>query len=262
MKHFALLVFIAISSLSSISSGNCTHRYSVGLDTFPPLFFRDSEGNPQGADYDLISALMQKMNCRFTFQEMTRPVAREELRRSRVDIVLILTAASYPENEKNFITLFGAAREMIVRKSKFVPGKVFKDYITDKKVIFGNLIGSQGSLKQNEEQLLRSEGRVKEVPDGAKAFDLLLNGKVDAVVSVHFLNKYYFDRFKMHKDYSMITESGPHMEVGMYISPTRLSVSEKADIKKAVQELRQSGAFLNALSKYMKEDPSDLVLSK
>lgn len=262
MKKYFAVIFGILSLLTSASHGACTHFYKVGVDNFPPLFFRDSEGHPQGADYDVIAALMQKMNCKFSVQEMNRPVAREEMRRARVDIVIMLTPGTFPENEDNFVTLFGGPREMILSKEKVIQGRNFKDYLNDKRVIFVNLIGSQSSLQQAEVEKLLHERRVKEVPDGIKAFDLLLNGKADAVVAPHFLNKYYYDKFKMSKDFVLVTEAGPHTQFGMYISAKRLSFDEREQVRKAVTELRESGLFLKKIAAYMEEEPNEKVLSK
>ena len=257
-----LVAIFLMSLLNSASYGDCTRLYKVGVDTFPPLFFRTPEGKPQGVDYDLIAALMEKMNCKFSVEEMTRPVAREDMRRARMDIVLMFTPGTFPENEKNFITLFGGAREMILRKSKSVHGRRFKGYLNDKKVVFANLIGSQSSLQKEELDKLLQERRVKEVPDGKKVFNLLLEGKADAVVAPHFLNRYYYEKFKMSKDFVLVTELGPHTQFGMYISAVRLSPAENEAVRKAVKKLRESGAFLKKVVAYMEEEPQDAALSK
>lgn len=261
--HFlkALLVIaIGLSGGVVFAKETCSKQYIVGTNNYMPMYFRNPGGQAGGVDEDLISAIMARSHCGYNSRGMSRPMAVESLKRNQLDLILLVAENNiYSDGGADFIPLFRSVRELVVRKSKYKKGQTVADVFGNKKVIFGNLIGSRAVMTEPEYQMLLKDNRIIQVPDAVGVYSLIKKGRTDAVIATPLLNNYLVKDLKIENDVILVSDRNFTTSLGIYVSRQRVGQQDRARLEEVVRKMKKDGTIERIISKYLTQDQMSSV---
>lgn len=261
MQRFVLILIILMICLQvSAEEPTCTRRFIAGVNNFAPHYYRDGLNRPKGLSNDLLESLQQRMGCIFIAKDLARPVAIEQMKIARLDLVFLLQRNREFDRFADFEPLYQTKRELMVQKSIYTTGKSVHDFFADKKVTFGNFIGSRTALTVGEQENLLKHHRLLESVDLPILFDSFKRKKVQAVMMTPLTNAYYAKKLQMEDQVIRIIDEHSTIEAGIYYSKRRISKAEKEKIEQALESMRADGTLLKLLSEYIPKE-SDLVVA-
>jgi polar amino acid transport system substrate-binding protein len=251
MQRLTGIVLILLVCLQAQGQNStCSRRFIVAVNNYAPHFYRDSRNRPKGLTHDLIDTLQRRVGCVFIEKDQARAVTNDSLKTNRVDIAALF--AKNPEFDKLafFEPIYRSKRELIMRRSLYVPEKSLQDYILDKKIIYGNIIGSHTGLSPKEEAELRKSHRLIEAVDVATLYSMLKKNRVHALIMLPFTNSYYEKLLEMKSDVVRVVDEDHPIEVGIYYSKRRISMAEKQKMEEAIEAMRKDGTLSRLISEY------------
>ncbi|MNL09820.1 Bacterial extracellular solute-binding protein, family 3 [compost metagenome] len=154
-------------------------------------------------------------------------------------------------NSADFVSLYKVKREVVVLKDHYSKDRNVESYFNDKKMVFGNIIGTRTALTQEEEKMLLKSRRLIEAVDYQSLFGLLGKGRIHALALTSLVNSYYLQKNKIEDKVVRIVDEGHVSEVGVYFSNRRIGSEERLKIEKALQDMVEDGSFTKMLAKYM-----------
>ncbi|QLY24484.1 transporter substrate-binding domain-containing protein [Bdellovibrio sp. KM01] len=203
----------------------------------------------RGSMLDTVDELRKRTGCIFEVLEMSRPTLVERMKNSSVDITVLSIKTPTMDSVGHFIQMFRSYRAVVLapdlQKKKYDLEKA----LADKSVIFGAFIGTQGYFRDQELNLLREQGRVRQFPDYATVFQALKRGQVKVFVgsvsvSDYFLQKYRMQEFGLQIDRKVLTG------VGSYYSKKRISSADVKLLETALEGMVRDGTFAKIYAKY------------
>jgi ABC-type amino acid transport substrate-binding protein len=261
MRKLVGILIILLAYLPALAEEpSCARRFFVAVNNYAPHFYRDGLNRPQGLTHDLIESLQQRMGCVFIEKDLSRPVAMEQMKSARLDLAFLILRNREFDKSANFETLYRTKRELLVQKSVYASGKSLHDLLTDKKIVFGNFIGSRTALTMEEEAELFKNHRLLESVDLSTLYDLFKRKRVQAVMMAPLTNAYYVKKLQMEDQVVRIVDEKSSIEIGIYYSKRRISKAEREQIEQALESMKKDGTLLKLLSSYMPKE-SDLVLA-
>ncbi|WP_374029167.1 substrate-binding periplasmic protein [Bdellovibrio bacteriovorus] len=252
-----LLFFVGLGIQVPASHGTknrsqCERRFSVGLNNYKPLAYREN-GRLYGLAHDLIKELEKKTGCEFTEIEMGRPTAAERINNDRVDMLALLVKSTEYEKGGVFVPFYNSHRELTVAAKIFAKNKKIEDYLADENIKFAYMIGNRTVISEEEEKTLLKGARLIGTPDPEGAFRLLKEGRVQALLFSSLVTDYYIRQMSIDKIHR-VADTGRKAEVGFYLSARRVSSAEREMFAHALAEIKKDGSFLRIFSKYMSEE--------
>ncbi|MFS4458232.1 substrate-binding periplasmic protein [Bdellovibrio sp. HCB2-146] len=264
MNKAILWIGLSLFLVSNAVAGGkaCKRRFEVGVASYPPFFSRNASNQPEGFTYELIEGMQNRLGICFIIKELSRPALMENLATHRIDAVMLVAQNAAFEKSANFIQLWNVSREIVVAKSIYSKDKKIQSYIDDKKVIFGNIIGTRTSLTSDEEKDLFKNQRLLEAVDIKSTFDLLSKGRVQAVLLSPLLNNYYLNMLPNKNDFVRVGDPDDkhRVDAGIYTSKIRVKDEDRESILKAIEEIRKDGTLAKIIKKYYGEDATEANL--
>ncbi|WP_148278883.1 substrate-binding periplasmic protein [Bdellovibrio bacteriovorus] len=261
--HFwkALLVIAMVLTGEFVFAKDvCSKQFIVGTNNYQPMYFRNSGGKAGGIDEDLIAAIMARRDCGYNSRGMSRPAAVESLKRGQLDLIMLVAENNiYSDGGADFIPLFRSVRELVVRKSKYKKGQTVADVFGNKKVIFGNLIGSRAVMTESEYQMLLKDSRIIQVPDAVGVYALIQKGRTDAVIATPLLNNYLVKDLKIESDVTLVADRSFTTSLGIYVSRQRVREEERERLEGIVRKMKRDGTIERIISKYLTKDQMSSV---
>jgi ABC-type amino acid transport substrate-binding protein len=255
-----ILIILLVCLQAPAEERTCTRRFIVGVNNYAPHFYLDSLNRPKGLSHDLIEILQERTGCVFIEKDLARPVAIEQMKAARLDLVFLILKNSEFDRTADFVPLYRTKRELMVQKSVYTTGKSVHDFFADKKVIFGNFLGSRTALTMLEKEDLLKHHRLTESVDLLTLYDSFKRKKVQAVMMAPMTNAYYVKKLEIEDQVVRIVDEKSTIEIGIYYSKRRISKAEKAQVEQALETMRNDGTLLKLLSGYMPKE-SDLVVT-
>lgn len=256
--HFLKALLVIAMGLSGevvFAKETCSKHYIVGTNNYMPMYFRNPDGQAGGVDEDLISAIMARLNCGYNTRGMSRPMAVESLKRNQLDLILLVAENNiYSDAGADFIPLFRSVRELVVRKSKYKKGQTVADVFSNKKVVFGNLIGSRAVMTETEYRLLLKDNRIIQVPDALGVYALIKKGRTDAVIATPLMNNYLVKDLKIETDVTLVVDRNFTTSLGIYVSRQRVGPEDRARLEEVVRKMKKDGSIERIISKYLTQD--------
>ena len=185
-----ILVGLLVVSIASISCAQPPSKIRVATKgTYPPFTYVDDQGQLIGFDINLMNLIAEKENLQVEFIKVDYPLVLEGMARGVYDAAI--SAISITE---------GRQKDMLFSDPYFVSGQVItvsvnnntitgKDSLTDK--VVGVETGSTSATSISEMQGVTA----KHYTDFPTAFDDLMNGKIDAVVSDNTIASIYMANY-------------------------------------------------------------------
>lgn len=257
MKPFFILLTVIVSiQAAAHAEKKCGSRYRVAMNSFAPLYWRESSGKAQGLTYDLIEEFTKRTGCTLIQEPMSYPHAATELAQWRVDFY----AFSLPMNEwdkyANYDVVYNVARVLVVDRKIWTKKKTIEDYLNDKSVKFADTIGSPLFLKDDERKMLKEQGRLLDLTAPEQGYDLLKTGRVQAMFSSPAINKFFLERLGLQDKVLILRDSKSVVSIGLYSSKRRISTKERARFQRVIKSIRDDGTLKTILSKYL--EPEDI----
>lgn len=220
----------------------CTRRFEVGLADYVPVFFRE-DGKVKGIGHEFARELAARTGCVFVETAYARPAAISYMKSGRLDLFFFSASAFEFEPFGSFVPILEAKRSMTVLNSIQDKHSNIEDYIKDKSIKFGVVIGSQSSFTKQEYDLLMSQGRTVAVPAPDGLFRMLKSKRVQAVMFPSVTTAYYVRINNLEKLTKSIEDPKNKSIVGYIYSNRRMSKNDLELIEGALSEMRKDGTL-------------------
>lgn len=224
-------------------------KFVMGLDdSFPPMGFRDENGEIVGFDIDLAKEAAKRMGLELETKAIDWNSNILVLNKGDIDVIWNGFTADEDRRKKvNFTDAYLENKQILV---------VAKDSeIETKSQLEGKILGLQlGSTSQKalekDKETLDSIGEVRDYSDNVKALLDLKIGRVDAVLVDEVVGRYYVS--KQADDYKVLKE---HFGEEEYAVGVRKGEDEfLAKLNQALKEIREDGTEAEISKKWFGED--------
>jgi polar amino acid transport system substrate-binding protein len=189
----ATMLFAGCSGSSESGVKVAEDKFVVGLDdSFPPMGFRDENGEIVGFDIDLAKAAAEEMGMEVEFKSVDWDGVLLSLKKGDIDVIWNgLTVTEEREKEINFTEPYLANRQILVVKADSEVGS--------KADLKGKVLGLQ--LGSSSEKALASDAdfssslsEVTKYGNNTEALMDLSSGRVDAVLVDEIVGRYYMSK--------------------------------------------------------------------
>lgn len=225
-------------------------KFVVGLDdAFPPMGFKDQNGQIIGFDIDLAKEAAKRMGVEVVFKPVDWDGVLLTLNSGEIDAIwngLTIT----PEREKQiaFSKPYLTDRQIIVVKKGNTAIKTKKD-------LAGKVVGLQlGSSSENalnaDQATVKSLKEVKKYEKNTEALTDLKVGRVDAVVVDEVVGRYYIA--KQANEFEVLKDNFGEESFGVGIR--QADKSFLAEINKVLDEMKADGTAAKISKKWFGED--------
>lgn len=221
----------------------------VGLDdTFPPMGFRDDNGEIVGFDIDLANEIGDRLDYNMEFQAIDWSLKETELEAGNIDLIWNGYTVTPERQEK---VLFS---EPYMENSQMIVVPADSD-IQTKEDLTGKVVAAQQSSSavdaiNNDDSNFPEDfanGEAVQYPSNNDVFNDLINGRADAIVVDETMGRYYMslnDDF----DYRVLEDNfGEEVyAVGMRQGATNF----KQAFDQALQDMMDDGTYDEIYSKW------------
>ncbi|UYL07294.1 transporter substrate-binding domain-containing protein [Bdellovibrio sp. SKB1291214] len=248
-----LIPFIVLAMLWGMfkyafaATEKCTRRFEVGLANYVPTYYRE-DGQVKGIGHEFAQELARRTGCTFIETVYARPSAISQMKLGRLDLFFFTASLFEFEGSANFVPILEAKRALKVLSSIESKHPNIDDFIKDKSIKFGVMIGSQSSFTKEEYDLLISEERTIGVPDPDGLFRMLKAKRVQAVMFPSMSTKYYVQVNGLEKLTKSIDDPDKKSVVGYVYSNRRMSKSDVSKIEEAVKDMKADGTLNKLLT--------------
>ncbi len=212
----------------------------VGFDSsFPPMGFKDSDGDYTGFDIELAKEVAKKLNMEIKLQPIDWPSKDAELNSGNINVIWNGFTVNGRENDYTFSEPYMENRQvMIVNEDS--------EYKTLEDFKGKNIELQAGSTAEkaldDAKEFKESIGEVLEVPDNLTALNDLEQGSTEAVLMDEIVARY---NIKQGRKFRVIEESLSDEIYAIGFKKGNTELKEKID--EALKELAEEG-FLGELS--------------
>ena len=221
----------------------------MGLDdSFPPMGFRDDDGEIVGFDIDLAEEAAKRMGLELELKPVDWASKVLVLNKGDIDVIWNgFTANDERRKQVNFTEPYLANKQILVVQND--------SEIASKSDLEGKILGLQsGSTSQealeSEKDVEDSLKEIKKYADNVKALLDLNIGRVDAVLVDEVVGKYYVA--KKPDDYKILKEDFGEEE---YAVGVRKGENEFLDkLNEVLEEIREDGTESEISQKWFGED--------
>lgn len=249
-----LIIFVAGSSLV-IAEDNSLEKIKekgvivVGLDdNFPPMGFRDDNGNIVGFDIDLAKEAAKRMGVEVVFKPVEWDGVIFSLKNGTIDLIWNgMTITPERAEQIDFSKPYLDNRQIVIVKED--------SGINSKKDLEGKVLGLQmGSSSENalnkNEDLVNSIKEVRRYSNNTEALMDLQFGRLDAVVVDEIVGRYYIS--KKPGIYKVLKEDLDRESYGVGIRKGEDSFRKELD--RILDEMKEDGTAAKISKKWFGED--------
>lgn len=224
----------------------------VGLDdAFPPMGYRDENGEIVGFDIDLANALGEKIGKEIEFQTIDWNMKEAELNAGNIDF--IWNGYSISDERKAQVDF-----SVPYLKNKQIIITLAESGINTKADLAGKTVGAQsGSTAvdavEDEPEVLETfkDGKVVTYETNNDVLMDLEAGRIDAVVADEILVRYYISK-KGEEKFKILAEDFGEEEYGVGMRKGETELVET--FNKAYEELKADGTAAEISKKWFGED--------
>ena len=195
MKKFFVVALMMLMMLMMMFVTGCggkqTEKFVIGIDDeFPPISFRDTQGELIGFDIELAREAAKRLGVEFEFRPIDWDNKREELTSGSIDMIwdgLDIT----PERKEYmlFSKPYMDDRQILLVKSGNTQGIIVEEDLADK--VVGTQVGSTSECYLSGKENLRNSFKgYKTYIKFPEAVDALKRGEVDVVVCDEIVARY------------------------------------------------------------------------
>lgn len=224
----------------------------VGLDdTFPPMGFRDDNGDIVGFDIDIANEIGDRLGYKMEFQAIDWSLKETELEAGNIDLIWNGYTIT-PEREEK--VLFS---EPYMENSQMIVVPADSD-IQSKEDLKGKVVAAQQSSSavdaiNNDDSSFPQDfanGEVVQYPSNNDVFNDLINGRADAIVVDETMGRYYMS-LNEDFDYRVLEDNfgEEYYAVGMRKDDTDF----KKEFDQALQEMKDDGTYDEIYGKWFSE---------
>lgn len=224
----------------------------VGLDdTFPPMGFRDDNGDIVGFDIDIANEIGERLGYKMEFQAIDWSLKETELEAGNIDLIWNGYTIT-PEREEK--VLFS---EPYMENSQMIVVPADSD-IQSKEDLKGKVVAAQQSSSavdaiNNDDSSFPQDfanGEVVQYPSNNDVFNDLINGRADAIVVDETMGRYYMS-LNEDFDYRVLEDNfgEEYYAVGMRKDDTDF----KKEFDQALQEMKDDGTYDEIYGKWFSE---------
>ncbi len=262
MKKIAVLILLLATAMAVFAGGkketgsDDSLKYIMdkgtlvlGLDdSFPPMGFRDENGNITGFDIDLAKEVCKRMGVELKLQPIDWDSKILDLNSKDIDVIWNgLTITEERKAKIDFSKPYIANRQIIITQASSPIDK-----ISDLK---GKIVGIQlGSSAEDavraDEKVLESFKELAKYQDNIQALMDLATGRIDAVVVDEILGRYYIA--KKPGVYKVATEAFAKEEYGIGFRKGDTALVKKVD--SIMDEMVKDGTAPQISVKWFGED--------
>jgi polar amino acid transport system substrate-binding protein len=247
MRYLSLFFLILITwtlpaisvASESVARKQCPYVFRVGLVFNEPLYFVSGQRKLGGISIEVIKELRKRTGCDFTVAEFSRPTLIERFRSQQIDMSIISIKTAALDRVSEFVHLFNSPRRLVMTSGS---AQNLKTALSNKKILFGNIMGTQSYYTNEELTLLRKEKRLIEYPDYVALFGSLKRGKIQAFVGSLMMSSYFMKKLSLDK-FTLIEDELNLTSIGYYVNKTRLKTAELQILDKALGEMLKDGTF-------------------
>ncbi len=221
----------------------------LGLDdSFPPMGFRDEDGNITGFDIDLAKEVCVRMGVELKLQPIDWDAKILDLNSRDIDVIWNgLTITSERQEKIEFSKPYIANKQIVIVQAE--SGIDLKKDLDGKKV--GIQLGSSADDAVNSDvATLATLDEVVKYQDNVQALMDLEAGRIDAVVVDEILGRYYIS--KKEGVYAVATDFFAEEEYGIGIRKGELALT--AEINRIMDEMVADGTAAEISTKWFAED--------
>lgn len=237
-------------SVSKNTETKATETLIVGFDqAFPPMGFKDSNGNYTGFDIELAQLAAQKINMNIKLQPIDWGSKDAEINSGNINCIWNGFTMTGREGKYEFSKPYMVERQvLVVKKDSLIKS------LADMK---GKTLEiQQSSTADNalnaDKDFGKNFGNIIRVPDNLSALSDLEQGSCDAVMMDEIIARY---ALKQGKLINVIPVENKALKDGVYAVGFKLGNKELAEkIDQALRELNKEGKLRELSRKYFGED--------
>lgn len=255
IKKVILLALIMIFALGMVACGDKgeeTTVYTVGIDDqFPPMGFKDENGEIVGFDIDIAKAVAEQLGIEIQFQPIDWTMKETELNNGNIDFIWNgYTITKEREEKVGFSTPYLENKQIIITMADSAINK--KSDLKGKKVGAQNQSSAVDAMMKDEELYESFDGKKAiTFEDNNQALMDLEAKRVDAVVVDEVVARYYIQAKGADK-YKILEENFGDELYGIGLRKDDTELIEK--VNTALKELKESGKLKDISVKWFGED--------
>lgn len=225
----------------------------VGLDdTFPPMGFRDDNGDLVGFDIDLAKEVGERLDIEMDFQAIDWSLKETELDAGNIDLIWNGYTVT-PEREEK--VLFS---EPYMENSQMIVVSEDSD-IQTKEDLEGKVVAAQQSssavdaINDDEGDYPASfaNGEVVQYPSNNDVFNDLISGRADAIVVDEVMGRYYMS---LNDDFAYRVLEDNFGEEVYAVGMRKEDTALKEEFDAALQEIIDDGTYDEIYGKWFAEE--------
>jgi polar amino acid transport system substrate-binding protein len=221
----------------------------VGLDdNFPPMGFRDKNGDIVGFDIDLAKELGKRMGVKVVFKPVEWDGIVLTLINKNIDIVWNgMTITEERKKRINFSNPYLENKQIIIvgKDSDINSKEDLKD-----KIIGVQLESSSFVAVEKDKQTMESIKEIRQYPNNVEALMDLKTGRIDAVVVDEILGRYYIQQNP--NQYKILNDDFGNELYGIGIRKEDIKLKEEID--RIMDEMKSDGTAAEISKKWFGED--------
>ena len=192
-KIFAAVLILIVMSLTGCECLTCDKKLIVGVDDdFPPMAFRDEQGNIIGFDVDLAKEAARRMNANIEFKPIEWSRKREAITSSKVDMIWNGLDISDERKEYMIFTKPYMDDRQVILVMKDSELAIYSEYD-----LAGKIVGTQAG--STSEDYINGNPKLKDSLREHKIYskfndvlEALKSGEVDVLVCDELIARYEF----------------------------------------------------------------------
>lgn len=224
--------------------------FILGLDdSFPPMGYKNAQGEIVGLDIDLAKAVAKKIGVEVKLQPVSWDGVILELNNKNIDLIWNgMTITEERKQKIDFTRPYLANRQIIVVQKNSA--------IMNKADLVGKVVGlqagssSRNALEKDTEIYEKVKNDLVEFSTNDEALLDLKNGGVDAVVVDEVVGRYYIAQ--KPDDYRVLDEDFGDEEYGIGFRKGEQAFLKK--VEEALDELKQEGTTAEISQKWFGAD--------
>jgi len=224
-------------------------EFVVGLDdSFPPMGFRDDNGEIVGLDIDLAKEAAERMGVKVIFKPVEWDGVVLSLKNGDIDVIWNgLTITEDRQKQINFTKTYLENRQIIVVTSDSQVNN--KEDLKDK--ILGVQLGSSSETALlSDSKTANSTKEIKKYSNNTEALMDLKIGRIDGVVVDEIVGRYYME--KRPGEYRVLDENFGKEAYGVGVRKEDISFLN--ELNKVLEEMKADGKAEEISKKWFGED--------
>lgn len=252
IKHLLRLIAIGLLLISSGANAACGKLVEVAFYDLGVLYHPRTHA---GFDRDVVEEVFKRLHCGYAPKFESRVRIWSQLSKDQ----LAMSVSGIANNERrvfaDFVPYFWA-RNQLIYSSKGEALTTPEAFIANPEYRLGVVKSYRhGSGWDGWIEQLRAAGRVHEVADTQTLVNMLNNGRIKAFPALQAVSADIGERYQLNSPVAHTAWflDQAKIEHALILNKALIPASLKADIEKAVSQMRADGTMLKLLNKYFPE---------